>query len=97
MELINDLLDFAKIDSDLLELEEVEFNLAEQMEKAIGVTNVSAREKGLQLYVNYPASLNRYFMGDPLRIHQILMNLLSNAVKFTDKGTYRSGYQRQVC
>jgi PAS domain S-box-containing protein len=87
MELINDLLDFAKIDSGSLEVEAVEFNLAEQVEKAISVTNVKAREKGLTLYVNYPGSLNRYYIGDPLRIHQILMNLLSNAVKFTDKGS----------
>jgi PAS domain S-box-containing protein len=87
MDLINDLLDFAKIESDSFEIEAVEFNLAEQVEKAISVTNVKAQEKELTLYVNYAASLNRYYMGDPLRIHQVLMNLLSNAVKFTDKGS----------
>ncbi len=87
MELINDLLDFAKIESDSFEVETVEFNLAEQVEKAISVTNVKASEKNLTLYVNYAPSLNRYYLGDPLRIHQVLMNLLSNAVKFTDNGS----------
>jgi PAS domain S-box-containing protein len=87
MDLINDLLDFAKIESDSLEFEEIEFNLAVQVEKAISVTNVRAQEKNLNLYINYPSTLNRYYLGDPLRIQQILMNLLSNAVKFTDKGS----------
>ena len=87
MDLINDLLDFAKIESDSFQVETIEFNLAEQLEKAISVINVRAHEKNLVLYVNYAPSLNRYYMGDPLRIHQVLMNLLSNAVKFTDKGS----------
>jgi PAS domain S-box-containing protein len=87
MDLINDLLDFAKIESNSVEMEMVEFNLAEQVEKAISVTNVKAQEKDLKLYVNYEPSLNRYYIGDPLRIHQALMNLLSNAIKFTDKGS----------
>jgi len=87
MELINDLLDFAKIDSGSFEIETIEFSLAEQVEKAISIANVKASEKNLSLYVNYPPSLNRYYMGDPLRIHQVLMNLLSNAVKFTDHGS----------
>lgn len=87
MELINDLLDFAKIEAGTMELEQAEFDLAEQVEKAISVINVKAREKGLNLYVNYAPTLHRYYIGDSLRVHQILMNLLSNAVKFTDNGT----------
>jgi len=87
MELINDLLDFAKIESGAIEIERVEFNLPELVERAISMINVRAREKNLKLYVNYAASLNRYFMGDPLRVHQILMNLMSNAVKFTEQGS----------
>jgi PAS domain S-box-containing protein len=87
MALINDLLDFAKIEAGSVELEEVEFSLAQQIEKAISVSNVRAREKGLALYVNYASSLNRHYFGDPLRIHQVLMNLLSNAIKFTERGS----------
>jgi PAS domain S-box-containing protein len=87
MDLINDLLDFAKIESGAVELEKAEFSLAEQIEKAVSVSNVRAREKGLALHVNYAPSLNCYYIGDPLRVHQVLMNLLSNAIKFTEKGS----------
>lgn len=86
LELINDLLDFAKIEADSFEIENIEFNLAEQVERVISVANVKVREKNLRLHVNYSPALNRYYKGDPLRIHQIIMNLLSNAVKFTEKG-----------
>lgn len=86
MDLINDLLDFAKIEADSFELEETEFNLAEQVEKVISVINVRVQEKNLKLHVNYASTLDRNFIGDPLRIHQVMMNLLSNAVKFTQNG-----------
>ncbi|MDE1153616.1 MAG: PAS domain S-box protein [Micavibrio sp.] len=87
MNLINDLLDFSKIENESFEIESIEFNLAEQVEKLVSVANVKAQEKGLNLYVKYSPSLDRHFMGDPLRIHQVLMNLLSNAIKFTSAGT----------
>lgn len=86
MELINDLLDFAKIEADSFDLDSTDFNLAEQVEKVISVINVKAREKNLKLHVNYASNLNHNYIGDPLRIHQIMMNLLSNAVKFTERG-----------
>jgi PAS domain S-box-containing protein len=87
MDLINDLLDFAKIEAGSFELENIEFNLSEQLEKIISVANVKAREKNINLYVDYSTDLNRYYIGDPLRIHQILLNLVSNAIKFTDAGS----------
>ncbi|MDB5490688.1 MAG: sensor hybrid histidine kinase [Micavibrio sp.] len=88
LDLINDLLDFAKIENGAVELDQIEFSLAEQVEKVISMANVRAREKGINLYVQYEPVLNRKtFVGDPLRLHQILMNLVSNAIKFTDKGS----------
>lgn len=87
MDLINDLLDFAKIESDSIQLEEIPFNLAEEVEKVIQVSSVRAREKQLGLYVNYLPGVPRDFLGDPLRVRQILMNLVSNAVKFTNRGS----------
>jgi len=86
MDLINDLLDFSKIESGSIQLETIEFNLTEQVEKVVSIMNVRAKEKDLALHVYYPPALNRFYMGDPLRIQQILMNLVSNAIKFTDKG-----------
>jgi PAS domain S-box-containing protein len=86
MDLINDLLDFAKIESESFTVENIEFNLGEQIDKAVSVTSVKAREKNLALTVTYATLLRHYYMGDPLRIQQVLMNLLSNAIKFTEKG-----------
>lgn len=87
LDLINDLLDFAKMDSGIIQLESVEFSLPELIEIVTSITNVKASEKGLRLFVDYASNLNHYFIGDPLRINQILLNLLSNAVKFTDSGS----------
>jgi len=86
LELINDLLDFAKIEADSFTLETVEFSLAAQVEKNVAVAGVRAREKNLALHVSSAPQLNRHFMGDPLRLGQVLTNLLSNAIKFTAKG-----------
>lgn len=87
LDLINDLLDFAKMDSGNIQLENVEFSLPELIESVTSIINVKAAEKGLRLFIDYAPELNRYFIGDPLRINQVLMNLLSNAVKFTDNGS----------
>jgi PAS domain S-box-containing protein len=87
MALINDLLDFAKIESDSFEVENTEFNLAVEVEKVISIANVKAREKNLIIYLNYSPDLNRNFIGDPLRLGQVLNNLVSNALKFTDRGS----------
>ncbi len=87
MDLINDLLDFAKIEAESFEVETIEFHLAAQVEKVISMANVKAREKKLDLYLSYTPDLNRHFIGDPLRLGQVLNNLVFNAIKFTDKGS----------
>lgn len=86
MDLINDLLDFAKLESGSVVLEQVKFDLTEQVHNVVSVMNVKAHEKGLTLNVEYDSKLNRYYNGDPLRVHQILTNLVSNAIKFTTSG-----------
>lgn len=86
LSLINDLLDFAKIEAGGIHLDEVEFDLAEQVERVLSVANVMAREKSLRLFINYDENINTRNIGDPLRLQQILMNLVSNAIKFTNDG-----------
>ncbi len=86
MDLINDLLDFTKIEAGLLQIENIEFNLGAELEKIISLTNVRIREKKLDLYVNCAPDLKGNFIGDPLRIHQVLVNIISNATKFTENG-----------
>jgi len=86
LELINDLLDFAKIESGHMQLEEIEFDIVDVVEKTVNVMLLPAQEKGLNLSLAFGSNLVRYQKGDPLRVQQILMNLLSNAVKFTQQG-----------
>jgi CheY-like chemotaxis protein/two-component sensor histidine kinase len=86
LDLINDLLDIAKIEARTLELEATPFSLARLVQEVVSITAVSARQKGLSFRLNDEAAGGRTFIGDPTRLRQILTNLLSNAVKFTDAG-----------
>ncbi|MBC7652076.1 MAG: response regulator, partial [Deinococcales bacterium] len=85
--LINDILDFNKIESGKLELEESVFSLKNLINDIVTAHNVSASERENILVVNVDANMSDYFIGDPLRIGQVLTNLISNAIKFTRKGT----------
>lgn len=84
--IINNILDFSKIDADKLDLDYVAFDLREIIEEAMAILAPAAHDKKLELvslfYDDVPTSL----MGDPLRIKQIVTNLVSNAVKFTHSG-----------
>jgi PAS domain S-box-containing protein len=87
MSLINDLLDIAKFEGSDVKLEHIPFNLAEMIEEIVTIMSVKAEEKNIELLINYSPMLNTEFIGDPLRLRQILMNLTGNAVKFTAKGS----------
>jgi polar amino acid transport system substrate-binding protein len=84
--LINDVLDFSKMEANRLELSKVNFSLIELLDNISNITNVKADEKGLEFKVTYDKSDDMYLYGDSLRISQILTNLTSNAVKFTQNG-----------
>ena len=86
LQILNDILDFSKIEAGKLELETVEFCMEDVFETLSDIISVSAQEKGLELLFKLPADLPNYWIGDPLRLAQILTNLTSNAVKFTEKG-----------
>ena len=87
--IINDILDFSKIEAGKLTLESVEFNLDEALDKVAAVVNAKIAEKGLDLIVDKPADIPVDFVGDPLRLSQVMMNLLSNAAKFTTSGSVK--------
>ena len=84
--IINDVLDFSKIEAGKLDLDQVEFDLREQIEDSVRNLTAKAREKGLDLYLALQSDLTREVVGDPGRLRQILTNLLSNAIKFTTSG-----------
>ncbi len=83
---INDILDYSKIEADRMELEAVSFDLIDVIKSVAGVVSLSAQSKGLELLFDIEQSVPRRLVGDPLRLSQVLTNLASNAVKFTQRG-----------
>jgi len=86
MELMKNMLDSSRIDAGMIEIEDIDFDLVKVVQEAVHIMATKAAEKGLDLQVHITNRLPPYWVGDPLRIRQILLNLLSNAVKFTEKG-----------
>lgn len=84
--IINDILDFSKIEAGKLTIEKSEFDLDKLLEILIEMFKPKAEEKGLDLILEKEASLPRLFLGDSVRINQVLMNLISNSLKFTSEG-----------
>ncbi len=89
MGIINDLLDYSKIESDMLYLDEVNFNLINEMSEVLAIYRRSAQEKHIQLVSTVDEKIPVYVKGDPVRLKQVIGNILGNAVKFTDKGSIR--------
>ena len=83
---INDILDFARLESGKVELEQLPFDPEELASDVTGLFTAQALEKRLALYCSVAPHLPRQLQGDPTRLKQILMNLLSNAFKFTEQG-----------
>lgn len=83
--IINDILDFAKVEAGKLDLEEVELDLAEAAEDVAGLFAERARAKGLELALFVHPATPRV-IGDPVRLRQVIGNLLNNALKFTETG-----------
>ena len=84
--LINDVLDFSKIESGRLVLEEHPVNLRNSVEESLDIVATRATTKSLDLVYMIDPSTPPVIISDPIRLRQILLNLLSNAVKFTDQG-----------
>ncbi|HSC82492.1 MAG TPA: ATP-binding protein, partial [Pseudomonas sp.] len=86
MAVINDILDYARIESGKLSLEEIEFDLEQLVTDTLLLFSAVAQDKHLRLYVSLQAGVPRKIKGDPTRLKQVLMNLLGNALKFTQEG-----------
>lgn len=86
LSIINDILDFSRIEAGGMRLERVVFNLDEVIGQVASLIGLKAQEKGLDLLFEYNAQLPQCWIGDPLRLGQILINLGNNAVKFTENG-----------
>ena len=86
LSLIDDILDLAKVESGRLQLETVDFNLTELVEKVAETLAPRAHGKGLELVARIVPGTPLWVVADPLRLRQVLMNLLGNAIKFTELG-----------
>ncbi|MGR5078905.1 ATP-binding protein [Photobacterium swingsii] len=85
--IINDILDYSKIEAGKLSLTNEAFDLQEVLESTIDLCGYQAKEKELPLVMNIAPAINTKVMGDKGRVNQILLNLIGNALKFTDSGT----------
>jgi signal transduction histidine kinase/integral membrane sensor domain MASE1 len=89
LELINNILDFSKLESSNVELEHTRFNLETNLVEVLEMVLFRAKEKGIALEYDGNPDIRTMVWGDPLRLRQILLNLLTNAIKFTHKGYVR--------
>ena len=85
-ELIGDVLEYARIDADMVELEESDFDLPALMGEVLRMSSVKAFQKEIKVALHCDVAPGTQFVGDCARIRQILLNLMSNAVKFTEAG-----------
>jgi signal transduction histidine kinase/CheY-like chemotaxis protein len=84
---INDILDYSKVEAGMIHLEKVPFSITEMLRQTVALMEFQARNKSLFIKVFIDEEMNDIVLGDPARLRQILTNLLSNAIKFTTEGT----------
>lgn len=85
--ILNDILDVAKLEEGKVKLENVPFSVQNVMSHVVRTFEMGAKHKGIQLILRISPNLPQRFLGDSLRLKQILMNLMGNALKFTDSGS----------
>ncbi|HSO88170.1 MAG TPA: response regulator [Draconibacterium sp.] len=84
--IINDTLDFSKIQANKIKFKNVHFSPAELFEEVYSLQKYEAEKKGISIYFSWEGQKSNNLVGDPLRLKQIMINLISNAIKFTEKG-----------
>jgi PAS domain S-box-containing protein len=89
--LLNDILDLAKVDAGKMIFEMVPFKMALSISAMLHLFETKIHEKNLKLVKEYDSKIPGVLVGDPVRLHQIILNLVSNAVKFTSKGKITVG------
>jgi signal transduction histidine kinase/CheY-like chemotaxis protein len=87
LKLVNDLVDFSKLENDRIKIEEVSFNFKDLIESTCKPLEPNAENKGIELNWDVEDVLDNNYISDPYRLKQILTNLISNAIKFTQEGS----------
>ena len=91
LSLLNDILDFSKVEAGRLELEEIEFDLRDEVGNAVQTLAMHAASKNIELVYHIPSDVPDRLVGDPRRLRQVVINLVGNAVKFTEEGEVEVG------
>jgi signal transduction histidine kinase/CheY-like chemotaxis protein len=94
LRIVDDILDYSKLEASKLQLESTTFNLRETLESVIQLMERPAQSKGLRLGLQIDPSVRLPVRGDPVRLRQVLSNLISNAVKFTERGNIAVNVRR---
>ncbi len=87
LRIVDDILDFSKLEANKLQLESTSFNLRDLLDSIIRLMEKPAESKGLRLSLQLDPGVRLALRGDPVRMRQILTNLISNALKFTERGS----------
>jgi len=87
--IINEILDFSKLDADQIVLEKLPFNLKNMIQDLFKILTPSIVSNDLKLILDYTSESPEFFIGDSVRVKQILLNLLNNAIKFTPSGSVK--------
>lgn len=89
MDLINNMLDVSRIRHSSFSLESVEFDLRDVVTEVVSINKIEAQKKKVLLECKYKREIENKFVGDPVRLRQVIMNLVGNALKFTSEGFVR--------
>ncbi len=89
LEMLNDILDLSKVEAGKLDLDPIEFSIAQKLDESLKPMKFRANQKHVALTWTLGAGVPDILIGDPLRLRQVLLNLVSNAIKFTDHGSVR--------
>lgn len=94
LRIVDDILDYSKLEANKLELETTNFNLRDLLEAVMQLMERPAEAKGLRLHLHLDPGVRLPVRGDPVRLRQVLTNLISNAVKFTERGAISVSVRR---
>ena len=86
LSLINDILDYSKIEAGKLEIDAIDFNLGDSVGDTMKTLSLRAHQKGLELAFEIGPEVPDALVGDPGRLRQVIVNLVGNAIKFTEQG-----------
>jgi PAS domain S-box-containing protein len=87
LEIMNNILDISRLEADKMELDECEFDLSKEVEKAKTIASPASGEKNLTINTNISNKIEPLVVGDPLRYRQVLVNVLANSFKYTESGS----------